>query len=64
MLNQPDGSVNDIITIQKFDFLGNLVYVKDGNGGEWKYEYDMLGRVTKKINPLNKFESYFYDTDK
>lgn len=61
-VNQPDGSVNDIITIQKFDFLGNLVYVKDGNGGEWKYEYDMLGRVTKKINPLNKFESYIYDT--
>ena len=58
---EPAGQFHNIETVQKYDFLGNLIYEKDGNGQEWNYTYDMFGRVTKAIDPLDNYTNYFYD---
>jgi len=43
----------DHTTLYAYDPSGNLVSVKDANNHETKYEYDLLGRKTKRTLPLN-----------
>lgn len=48
-----------------YDSVGNLLYVKEGDGreiiSETMYEYDALNRVTATIDPVGERTTYTYD---
>ena len=56
-----DGQSRDVTTAAEFDSLGRKKAETDGNGNVTHYEYDMLGQMTKKINPDNTAYQIAYD---
>ena len=56
-----DGTVSSISTSTHIDPLGRKVSETDGNGNTTQYEYDMLGQVTKQVNPDGTSQQIVYD---
>ena len=56
-----DGVSQNISTVQAYDSFGNLISERDGNGNTTQYQYDNLGRVTKKINPDGTYQTVSYN---
>ena len=47
-----------------YDEAGNITSITDGNGCTYHYEYDLLNRLTKKINPdLTEREAVYDDVN-
>ena len=56
-----DGVAESITTSVSIDSFGRKTAETDGNGNTTRYEYDMLGQVTKQINPDRTEQSIAYD---
>lgn len=61
VVKDADGASRTVSTVQNYDSIGNLVSEKDGNGNTTQYQYDNLGRVTKKTNPDGIYQTVSYD---
>ena len=61
-IKDADGNaLANIVTVTKTDMYGNIIYTKDGNGNENFMEYDLAGRLLKKITPDGKVQTIDYD---
>lgn len=53
--------INSHDSFYEYDYIGNLIYKKDGSGNEANYIYDELNRLVEVINPLKEKVFYEYD---
>lgn len=51
----------DTLVTYRYDAVGNLTAVTDGNGSTTCYEYDKAGNVIKTLDPLGNQNRYTYD---
>ena len=52
---------NEIITRYYYNAISELLTVKDHQGYETKYKYDLIGRLLEKLHPDSGVEIYNYD---
>ena len=51
----------DSLVTYRYDAVGSLTAVTDGNGSTTSYEYDKAGNVTRTLDPLGNQKQYAYD---
>lgn len=44
----------------KYDWFGNIIEIKDGNGNKTEYEFDKLGRVIKETHQDGTYKTWQY----
>jgi RHS repeat-associated protein len=59
--DRPADHETNVAAEYTYDPVDNLVAIRDANGNTTEFEYDLLDRLTREINPLNAIWEYRYD---